>query len=159
MVENLYVDIFKLKCDALIHCCNCQHTFGSGVARLVRETYPEAHKADLETPIDCKEKLGTFSCVKAHDGKYIYNMYSQFRFGADRRQTDYEAFYNGLTGIHSHIKNLDLKTASIPFKVASDRGGASWRVIESMIYDIFEESNISLYICKYIPNNSVSVIK
>lgn len=35
--------------DGVAHGCNCFHSFGAGVARLIRDKFIDAWKADLET--------------------------------------------------------------------------------------------------------------
>ena len=127
----------------------------SGVAAQVIRLYPEVLAADNSTVCGDKEKLGTFICVKGHDGKYIFNLYSQYRYGHDKRHTDYEAFYNGLNAVRGHMQTLGLKSAAVPYLIGSDRGHASWRVIDAMIHDIFEETDITLYVCQYKPVNEV----
>ena len=151
MIRIFDIDIFKQKSDAIIHQCNCFGVMGGGIAKLIRDKYPEAAAADKQTKCGDKAKMGHYSCVKANDGKYIYNLYSQFRYGVEKRHTDYEAFHNGLNGIHTHMKNLELKTASIPYNIGCGLGGGSWKVINAIIEDIFDDSNIQLYICRYNP--------
>ena len=60
MIKYIDIDIFKQPSDSLIHCCNCFTTMGGGVAKLVKEKYPEAYKADVDDIKSCKEKLGYF---------------------------------------------------------------------------------------------------
>jgi hypothetical protein len=156
MIYNKDIDVFSQPAEALIHQTNCFNRMASGVAAGVILRYPEVLEADNNTKLGDKTKLGTFLCIKGKsDGKYIYNLYSQFRYGHDKRHTDYEAFYTGLNAIHGHMKTLGLRSAAIPYKIASDRGGASWNVINAMITDIFEDSDINLYICRYKPANEV----
>jgi O-acetyl-ADP-ribose deacetylase (regulator of RNase III) len=156
MIINKEIDLFLQPVDAIIHQTNCHNRMASGVAAGVIARYPEVLEADNATIPGDKSKLGTFLCVKGkNDGKYIYNLYSQYRYGVDRRHTDYEAFYSGLTAILGHMRNLDLKSAAVPYKIASDRGGASWKVILAMLEDVFENSGIDLYICKFKPSNEI----
>jgi len=46
--------------DVIIHGCNCFCTMGAGIAKLIRDNFPEAYQADLETVVGNKEKLGTY---------------------------------------------------------------------------------------------------
>ena len=75
MIINKDVNIFDLPTQAIIHQANCQTTMGSGIAKQIREKYPEAFEADCRTTRGDITKLGSFSWVKARDGKYIYNCY------------------------------------------------------------------------------------
>lgn len=122
MISIIDQDIFETETQAIIHQCNCFGTMGGGFAKILREKYTEAYEADLKTQKGCKEKLGTFSCIKAKDGIYIYNMYSQYRYGVEKRHTDYEAFFTALHAIESNLFNLDIKKAALPYKIGCKLG-------------------------------------
>jgi O-acetyl-ADP-ribose deacetylase (regulator of RNase III) len=148
MIKTINQDIFKATKQAILHQANCFGVMGGGFAKILREVYPEAAQVDSETQKGCKEKLGSFSCVKAKDGIYIYNMYSQYRYGAAKRHTDYESFYTGLKAVEAHAKMLGLHTIAIPYGIGCGLGGGSWKIIYAIIEEIFESSTIELVICK-----------
>lgn len=152
MIHHLNVSIFDCPAQAIIHQANCQNTMGSGIAWFIRQKYPEAYEADCKTTAGDYNKLGTFSWTKTYDGKYVYNCYSQFRYGRDNRHTNYEAIYLGLCGIVGHAKYLGLKSVSLPHGMGCVQAGGSWRIVSAIIEDIFTENNdVDLYICKYTP--------
>ena len=47
--------------DIIIHGCNCLHTMGAGIAKYIKQDFPEAFQADKKTKYADKQKLGTFS--------------------------------------------------------------------------------------------------
>ena len=60
-VKNLnLINLFKQKeIDILVHGCNCFHTMGAGIAKIISMEYPEALKADKQKSIYAdKNKLG-----------------------------------------------------------------------------------------------------
>jgi hypothetical protein len=144
-------DIFTCPAQAIIHQANCFCTMGSGIARKIREKYPDAYDADCQTKSGYLTKLGTFSWVKAHDDKYIYNCYSQYRYGGEQRHTNYEAIYTGLSAIEQHAKTNGLTSLSLPHNMGCMLGGGSWNIVNAIIEDIFGENSIDLYICRYTP--------
>ena len=151
MITNIDINIFDCVAQGIIHQANCQNTMQSGIARQIREKYPEAYEVDCKTIAGDPNKLGTFSWVKTHDGKYIYNCYSQFRYGREQRHTNYEAIYTGLSSIKDHANSIELTTLSLPYNMGCALGGGSWNIVRAMIQDIFYDSNINLFICKYNP--------
>lgn len=151
MIINQDINIFECSAQAIIHQANCQNTMGSGIARFIREKYPEAYEVDCKTVAGDIGKLGTFSWVKASDGKYIYNCYSQFRYGRDKRYTDYEAIYTGLQRIEAHAKVQGVTSLSLPHGMGCVQAGGSWHVVRAIIEDIFDQNDIELYICRYNP--------
>lgn len=49
--------------DVIIHGCNCFHTMGAGIAKQIRQYFPEAYVADLHTGRGDLRKLGSYSHV------------------------------------------------------------------------------------------------
>ena len=81
--------------DVIIHGCNCQCRMGSGIAKQIKEAFPEAFIADrTTTPGDIK-KLGNYTVArpKKYPHLYVLNAYTQFYYGRDpnTRYADYSA--------------------------------------------------------------------
>ncbi len=80
--------------DIIVHGCNCFCTMGSGIAREIRERYPEAYEADRATSAGDMFKLGSFTSV--HTGEFIIvNAYTQYDFNRGGSRNDvfeYESF-------------------------------------------------------------------
>jgi O-acetyl-ADP-ribose deacetylase (regulator of RNase III) len=152
MIIHKDCNIFDGGAEAIIHQANCFNTMGSGIARQIRERYPEAYEADCNTLTGDYSKLGKFSWTNTNDGNFvIYNCYSQYRYGREQRHTNYEAIYTGLSSIHEHAKSIQLTTLSLPHNMGCMLGGGSWKIVSVIIEDIFGESPIDLYICRYTP--------
>jgi hypothetical protein len=45
----------------------------------------------------------------------------------------------------------NLKTLGVPYKMACDRAGGDWRIIETMLNVIFENSGIDILVVEYAP--------
>jgi hypothetical protein len=154
MIEHRIGNLLKQNdLYAFIHSANCQCTMGSGIAKEVREIYPEVYEADLKTKKGDSSKLGTFSFAKTKDGKIGYNLYGQDKYGYDGKcYTDYDAVKRGLVEIKNHIgKNIITRLKiGIPCKMCSTRGGASWDKIYQIIKDVFEQDPfIDVVICEF----------
>lgn len=134
--------------DAIVHCANCHCTMGSGVAKAIREVYPEAYSADLQTVRGDKNKLGTCSIANTNDG-IIFNLYGQYDFGYDGKlYASYEAIRSGLTFIKDYFIKNDIKNLGLPYKMASDRAGADWYKIVEIMSEVFDNSDINIKIFK-----------
>ncbi len=153
MIENRIGDMFgQPDLNAWIHQANCLCTMGSGVAKTVKEKYPEVWLADQGTNKADIHKLGTFSSAKASDGRVGYNLYGQFNFGKDGAlYTNYDAVRTGLLKIQQHITKNISPTAKvgIPFKIGCVRGGGNWNIIKGIIEEIFEKDTIQIVICEF----------
>jgi O-acetyl-ADP-ribose deacetylase (regulator of RNase III) len=157
MIENIKNDIFAVTCDAIIHQANCMNTMGSGIARTVRELFPEAYEADCRTKKGDSLKLGTFSWAMVKNPDYphikaIINLYGQFNFSADSRHTRYDALYDGFVMVREKMRQKaknDLRTLAIPFRLGCNRGGGDWRVVNAIIESVFvDEKHFKVLICE-----------
>lgn len=140
------------------HQANCQNTFGSGIARTIREMYPTAYEADTLAARDGSNHLGNFSYADIplnhrKDGSRlhrIYNLYGQNLYGKGTRQTNYDALYTALEGMRYDIEQTYLNTwpsIGFPYKMGSDRGGGSWDVVSRLIEVAFDgyEGEVLIY--------------
>lgn len=80
--------------DIIVHGCNCLNTMGGGIARQIKEQFPDAWLADQETVKGDKGKLGNYT-IGVHNGLIIVNAYTQYAFnvsGFTEDQFEYESF-------------------------------------------------------------------
>ena len=138
----------------ILHQSNCFHTFGAGIAKQIRDTFPEAYEADKRNSIrGDRNKLGTFTYaqVLADPPRFVYNLYSQFTFGHGR-QTLYDSMVEGFEKVKIHAISKGLTKLGLPYRMGCTLGGGEWRIVRVIIDIIFEdESNLDLYICRYEP--------
>jgi len=66
--------------DVIVHGVNCFCTMGSGIARQIKEEYPEVYAMDKLTVKGDNHKIGTFNYVTTKDGFVIVNAYTQYDF-------------------------------------------------------------------------------
>ena len=143
--------------EVISHQANCQNTFGSGIARTIREMYPAAYEADCSAARAKVNTLGRFSIgyISADNNpssiSRIYNLYGQNLFGKGTRQTNYDALYSALEGMaHDLVENdMDLPVPSVgfPFQMGSFRGGGSWDIVSRLIEVAFDDypSDVIIY--------------
>lgn len=152
MITHRIGNLVKEPLDAFIHQANCFNTMGSGVAKSVKEVYPEVYEADCRTIRGDVGKLGTFSFAKTKDGKVGYNLYSQFNYGYDGKlYTNYDAMRHGLEKICEHIKTNLKPNAKIgiPCRMGCARGGGSWDEVLKIIGEVFENETLEIVICEF----------
>lgn len=128
-------DMFTSDAPYLCHQVNCMGRMGSGIAKTVREKFPNAYKAymnlcqsDGVTPDDL---LGTAQFVECGT-QTIVNLFAQRNYGYDGAlYTNYEAFRNCLRNIKesAHLGT----TIAFPNGIGCGLGGAKWETILGMI--------------------------
>lgn len=85
--------------DILLHGCNCRANMGAGVAKQIKDTWPEAYAADKAASTGDRSMLGSYSCATVVCGRdnerdlVIINAYTQFGFSDGKRDVfEYDAF-------------------------------------------------------------------
>lgn len=154
MIKIQDINIFDFDAACIIHQANCHCRMASGVAAQIHRLYPEAVEADNATRSGDATKLGTFSHATGKDGKIIYNLYGQFNFGNQIRQTHYEGFYRAMDAIYKDVVAKKLTTASVPYNIGCGLAGGSWKIVSAIIDEIWHRSDIDLTICRYAPENA-----
>ncbi|KRS11014.1 phosphatase [Roseovarius atlanticus] len=88
--------------DVLVHGCNCFHTMGAGIAKIIAKEFPAAAQADMETPKGDRAKLGTISHATVEcDGHSltIVNAYTQFDHSGHGQKVDYNALQSAFEAV------------------------------------------------------------
>lgn len=131
------------------HQANCQNTFGSGIARSIREMYPVAYEADCSAARAKVNTLGRCSVGyiptdnNVSSISRIYNLYGQNLYGKGTRQTNYDALYSALEGMaHDLTENdmdLPVPCVGFPYQMGSFRGGGNWDIVSRLIEVAFDD--------------------
>jgi len=137
---NLITLAEKGEFDVIVHGCNCMHVFGAGIAKEIKERYPQAYEEDLKTTaiIPYDHKLGSCSmAVERGEGDhtfYIVNAYTQVGYGTDKRYVDYNAVYD----VFKYLgENFSDSRIGYPL-IGAGLGGGKWMMISQVINDALE---------------------
>lgn len=151
MIKIIDGDLLDSTADIICHQVNCQGKMNSGVAKQIREKYPEvfrAYQSLCNTYVKCKDSLlGDCQVVETHDGRYIANLFGQLWYGYDGKQyTDLQALKRSMIKLRN-ICNLSLEniTVAIPYKLGACRGGANWEDVYSIIEEVFKDVDVELW--------------
>lgn len=108
-IRKVTGDMFKAieenDLDAVVHGCNCFHTMGAGVARVLNQTFDDGPlQADMNgSEYGDKDKLGTFTKFTTNKGFNftVYNAYTQYSTRSDENPVPVEwwAVRKALIGI------------------------------------------------------------
>ena len=126
--------------DLIVHGCNCFCTMGAGIAKTIKDVFPEAYKADLNTKKGSKEKLGKISTAEVQSGEnriIVVNGYTQFYPSGDGVLVDYEAVSSVFYTIKQQFPGTRIGYPMIGAGLA--RG--DWSIISSLINDRLSGEN------------------
>lgn len=140
MVTYVRGDLLTSDCDYICHQVNCQGVMSAGIARQIRERWPNvyrSYKKFYEDAIwDNSKLLGRILIVPLiDDRRRIVNMFTQNDFGFDgKRYTSYDAFAMALDMI-THLVPKGF-TIAFPKNIGCGLGGGNWKIISTMIEEI-----------------------
>lgn len=127
-IEYRQGDLFTTDELYILHGCNSRGVMGSGVARTVRDKFPEAYE---EYSAWCSKgfRLGTYLPVASND-KIIINAVTQQNYGRDgKRYVSYDAVADIMYEMNRHYAGC---TIAMP-RIGAQLGGGDWSVISAII--------------------------
>ena len=140
MVNYVKGNLLNSDCDYICHQVNCQGVMGSGIARQIRERWPEVYKSYRRFYEDAvwsnSKLLGRIDIANIIDDKRkVINVFSQEFCGYDgKRYTSYDAFATALETIKYRIPIG--YTIGFPKNIGCGLGGGDWNVISALIEGI-----------------------
>lgn len=142
-------DLLAAPVDVICHGCNCFHTMNSGVARAIREKYPEAYNVDrAHTKKGDTAKLGTFTKT-AFSSVTIYNLYAQWDYGRlqNKVYVEYDKLEKALEAMKQDlIVNNRYETSKIGMpRIGCGLAGGNWSVVKQIIKRVFQDKDIYIY--------------
>lgn len=153
MVKYVKGNLLDSDCDYICHQVNCRGRMGSGIAKQIRERFPEVYRVYRERYDDAlrvlrspDQMLGSTDIVQIPDSsQYVVNMYSQRSYGYDgKRYTSYKAFRFILQELKKDIPTEC--TIGFPKGIGCGLGGGNWKTISAMIEEILGDThNVYIY--------------
>jgi O-acetyl-ADP-ribose deacetylase (regulator of RNase III) len=134
--------------DLIAHQANCFNTMGSGIAKSIKEEWPEAAAVDSATIKGDRSKLGTISFT-TNTNPIIVNLYGQFDYWSPGVLTDYDALEKALLKMKETFPS---KKIGMP-KIGSLRARGDWNVIFKIIEKVFCDPNDDVTIVEWEKND------
>lgn len=145
-VNIIQGDLMKAEEDILGHQVNCQGVMGSGIAKILRDTYPKLYPSYKQfcenfTP---EELLGKCQIVTT-DSKYVANIFGQLKYGRQKvRYTDYDALKDSLRILKDYAMKHNLSVA-LPYNIGCGLANGEWSMVEEILEDVFSDYDVTLY--------------
>jgi len=132
--------------DYLLHCCNCQNNFGSGIAKEIKERVPSAYDVDKKRHVLSDGELLGHCSIDYKTG--VVNIYAQEFYGyygdwfkQRSRQVNYGALSSSLMFFinqHNNGSGRLGNTVGLPYKFGSDRAGGDWDTVKEIVEEMLE---------------------
>ena len=142
-------DILKVTEGIIVQQVNCQGVMGCGIALAIRRKWPEVYTAyrkkvrDAQLKLITQELLGDAQLVNIGKDLYVANIFAQYRYGRDKRYTDYESFIICLVQLlvqrSGNCPGLDIY---FPYKIGCGNAGGDWDMIKGIIENLIPDAII-----------------
>lgn len=151
MIKNVKGNLLKSNCEYICHQVNCQGVMGSGIAKQIRERWPDVyyHYKDKCYYNGTAGLLGTIDIIDTIDGPMVVNMYSQADYGYNgMRFTSYDAFVKALEYMKRDIPYGS--KVGFPKNIGCGLGGGNWNIISAIIEAVVGDY-FNVYIYEFDP--------
>lgn len=142
-------DLFETDCQAIGHGVNRRGLMGAGVAKIVREQFPEVYRFYREVCLKKPEEFLLGGVLPASDpsrsGTVIFNMATQDLPGPN---ADLEAVYESAMSTLAIAKDLGIAEVAIP-KIGAGIGGLVWEEVEEKLR-LAESVNDSKFVIYFL---------
>ena len=155
MIKYIKGDLFAESHKIIVHGVNCQGVMGSGIAKIIREKWPEVYD-DYHQFCQLREPyrfLGLVRVSASNDNKVtILNCFTQLEYGKDgKRYMSYDAVDDCMKSIASNMvwkswngTKISNDYIAMP-KIGAGLGGGHWPVIEAIINHRLKDHKVKVY--------------
>lgn len=131
----------------IAHQVNCQGVMNSGVAKAIRNKYPEVYTHYINYYHVIRILEGKAQFIETNDKKIVINLFGQKNYGYDGKcYTSYAYLTEALVEVFVTLKRQKINEFAIPYKMGCDRGGGNWEIVSSILEDLSEKYGIDVYI-------------
>lgn len=150
MVREINGDLLQAEAGIIGHQTNYYGAMGAGVALAIRAKLlsDREHAAYQELCFREGEKLlGTVQILPIADGRFVANIFSQGDGDKNGCLTVYDAMKNALIYLRDYAATQG-KGVALPAGMGCGIAGGDWSIVESIIREVFGESEVECTIVK-----------
>lgn len=136
--------------NIIVQGCNCFNTMGSGIAREIREKYPEAYEADCKTERGDYNKLGNYSVMLGKQFNII-NAYTQYDFSRGSDVFEYAAFELILKKLAHQYKGCNFGLPKIGCGLAGGDEARIMKLIQDFSIEVSDEHHGTVTVVEFAP--------
>jgi O-acetyl-ADP-ribose deacetylase (regulator of RNase III) len=125
--------------DVIAQGCNCFCKMNNGIAKTIKEIFPEAFAIDCTTTIGDKSKLGTLTYI-IKDKLIVVNAYTQYGIARDGSALSYDALRKCFQNIKQSFSG---KRIGYP-KIGAGLAGGDWNIISKIIDEELKDEDHTL---------------
>lgn len=150
-VKEIKGDLLSADVKIRCHQVNCKGVMGAGIAKQVKEKYPEAYE---QYKALCDQfgssLLGHTQFVTCHDGTIIANMFAQDSYGGSGPDTNLGAMDECLSQVATFAFRTDA-SVGFPRLLGCGLGGGNWDDVGKLIAGYFDFKGSGCTIVEWEP--------
>ena len=129
-------NLFNTAAPIIAHQVNCQGVMGSGVAKQIKDRYPDCFTAYKNSVEKSHALLGDI-CWWTNGKVSIANMFAQYKYGYDKKKYTCVKSFKDCVDLLKSAAVKSSRNVAMPYNIGCCRGGADWN---TEIYPILEEA-------------------
>lgn len=133
----------------ICHQVNCKGVMGGGLAKQIRDVYPNVYYIYKRKCEAMKRGIGGLGDVLytpvPESGFIIANIFGQDGYGRDKCYTDYDALRKAFTSISLEFP---YRTIRIPYKLGCGLAGGDWSVVWYIICETLVKNGCEVQVWK-----------
>ena len=136
-------NILEISDGLICHACNCQNKFGKGLAKTIRDKFPQVYHEFLKFSSLYKfpkDRLGKIQEVSINKNLSVVNIFSQLYYGNSKETgIDYNN-YPEMRKCFIQLKEIrNERRIYFPYGFGSGLAGGDWNKISGMIEEYFPD--------------------
>lgn len=148
-IKEVQGDLLTSSAKVRCHQVNCRGVMGAGLAKQVKEKYPEAFE---QYKALCDQfgssLLGHTQFVVCHDGTIIANLFAQDEYGSDKVQTNMGALDDCMAQVAAFCFRVGVQPA-FPKLLGCGLAGGNWEDVLNLIQQGFGFKGAGCIIVEY----------
>jgi O-acetyl-ADP-ribose deacetylase (regulator of RNase III) len=133
MIRYVKGDLLASNLEVIAHGCNCRGVMGAGIAKQIRNTWPNVYEIYRLKYDTMGLELGSILPVRTLDGRLVINCMTQDGFGSnDTQHVVYDAIASCMVAIDDRARDWEVTEIGMP-RIGAGLGGGDWDLIEDII--------------------------
>lgn len=142
-IEYVKGDLLKAPVNHIIHGCNSHGVMGSGVAKAIREMYPQAYQDYNDTYNSYGLQLGDIIISVQPNKQVVHNAITQQDYGRDN--TRVYVSYWAIAEVFRKINSWGIREIAMP-KIGAGLANGDWNVISAIIENTLIDTKPIVYV-------------
>lgn len=139
-MNHILGDILEVPAGSVIfHQANTAGVMGAGLAKLIRQKFPECCAVYLQACRSGAAKLGDWFSAKSSSGVWVVHLVGQETFGRTGVHTHYGALAKAL---FSAVHAFEGSSCYFPYRLGCGLGGGDWVVVRAILEHCYPEGTI-----------------